>query len=60
MSMHQRNDRSVHTDAKTIRRNLQRHAQLMAIYQKRGIPAEYSARLASEDMGVRRVRSAPA
>lgn len=52
MSMHQKNDRSVHTDAKRIKANLARHAALMDAYIAKGMSRDDASKLAAVDMGV--------
>jgi hypothetical protein len=46
MSMHGKNDRSVHSDHRKISRNLARHAELMKQFEAKGMQRIVASRLA--------------
>ena len=53
MSLHGKNDRSVHTANQTIARNLKRHAELMRKYEAQGMARDAASKRAAQDMGAR-------
>jgi len=50
MSMHGKNDRSVHSDHRKIANNLRRHAELAAVYAAQGADKERASKLAYDVM----------
>jgi hypothetical protein len=48
MSMHGRNDRSIHTDALKISRNLARHHELMTRFENEGMSRTAASKLAMD------------
>lgn len=50
MSMHGRNDRSIHTDAKRIKHSLATHATLTATYIADGMTREEASKRAYRDV----------